>query len=582
MTRIIDKVSYPEDVKALTLAEMEELAADIRELLINKVSKVGGHFGPNLGVVELTIALHKVFHSPIDKLIWDVSHQSYVHKILTGRKQGFMDGHFHDITPYTDQEESEHDFFTVGHTSTAIALAEGLAKARDMKNETGNIIAIVGDGSMSGGLAFEGLNNAAELGSNLIVILNDNEMSIAKNYGGLYPHLAELRATNGQAENNMFKALGFDYHYLEEGHNLSALIDLFESVKDTNHPVLLHVHTEKGHGVDFAVENKQGNHWRAPFDAATGQPFHQAAVKTTFESTIIDFLESEIEAGQPVLAMNAAIPGAFGLGRLEAKYPEHYWDSGIAEQHSISMATGFAANGARPYIFHSATFLQRAYDQISHDLAINKVPAVLIVRGSTITSSDRTHQGTFEHAMLASIPNVIYLAPANISELKAMLRFASRQTENPVILSIPAQQDMEEQEVNENFEQPTYDIVQKGSKVAILGLGGFLALAKAAAAELEKSNIHPTLINPRFIASLDEKTLEGLKAEHDVLVTLEDGSVDGGFGQRVAAFLGSSDLKVLVRGAKREFTEVVPKEELYNRYRLNPEQIAADILAVLN
>lgn len=581
MTTILDKINNPSDVKQLSLSELDELAADIRELLVNKVSKVGGHFGPNLGVVEMTIALHRVFNSPVDKIVWDVSHQSYPHKILTGRKQGFVDGHFHDITPYTDQEESEHDFFTIGHTSTSIALAEGLAKARDLKGEDGNVIAIIGDGSMSGGLAFEGLNNAAELNSNLIVILNDNEMSIAKNYGGLYPHLEELRATNGQASNNLFKAFGFDYHYLENGHSIADLIGLFEEVKDANHPVLLHIHTEKGHGVDWALVDKQTNHWRSPFNVETGEPLKQSPAKPSFESTIVDFLEEEIEAGKPVLAMNAAIPGAFGLGRIEAKYPEHYWDSGIAEQHNISMATGFATAGARPYIFHSATFLQRAYDQISHDLAINKVPAVLIVRGSTITNSDRTHQGTFERAMLATIPNLIYLAPAHVAELKEMLRFASQQTENPVVISIPAQQDMENQHVKKEFAIPNYDIVKKGSRVAILGLGGFLALGKEVAAELEKSGIIATIINPRFIASLDEKTLESLKDNHELVVTLEDGSIDGGFGQRIAGFFGPTEVKVLVKGSLREFTEVVPQAELYDRYRLNKEQIVADILDIL-
>lgn len=578
---VLDKVNNPSDVKKLSFSELEDLANDIRELLVNKVSKVGGHFGPNLGVVEMTIALHKVFNSPVDKIVWDVSHQSYPHKILTGRKQGFVDGHFHDITPYTDQEESEHDFFTIGHTSTSIALAEGLAKARDIKGEKGNIIAVIGDGSMSGGLAFEGLNNAAELNSNLIVILNDNEMSIAKNYGGLYPHLAELRATNGQANNNLFKDFGFDYHYLENGHSIADLIGLFEEVKDANHPVLLHIHTEKGHGVDWALKDKQTNHWRSPFDIETGEPLRPSLAKPTFESTIVDFLEEEIEAGKPVLAMNAAIPGAFGLGRIEAKYPDHYWDSGIAEQHNISMATGFATAGAKPYIFHSATFLQRAYDQISHDLAINKVPAVLIVRGSTITNSDRTHQGTFERAMLATIPNLIYLAPAHVAELKEMLRFASQQTENPVVISIPAQQDMEKQYVKKEFVTPNYDIVQKGSRVAILGLGGFLQLGKEVAAELEKSGITPTVINPRFISSLDERTLENLKTNHELVVTLEDGSVDGGFGQRIAGFFGPTEVKVLVKGSLREFTEVVPQAELYDRYRLNKEQIVADILDIL-
>lgn len=434
---------------------------------------------------------------------------------------------------------------------------------------------------MSGGLAFEGLNNAAELNSNLIVILNDNEMSIAKNYGGLYPHLADLRSSNGAASNNLFKALGFDYHYLENGNNLSDLIALFEKVKDSNHPVFLHIHTEKGHGVDFAVENKQANHWRSPFNAETGQPLNPGKNQATYETTILDFLEGQLQEEQPILVMNAAIPGAFGLGRIEEKYPEHYWDSGIAEQQSISMATGFATAGAKPYIFHSATFLQRAYDQISHDLAINKVPAVLIVRGGTITDSDRTHQGTFEHAMIASIPNLIYLTPANVSELQAMLQFASQEKEKTVVISIPAQQDMEEYSVLEEFDKPAYDVVKRGTKVALLGLGGFYHLAAQVASELEKTGLTPTLINPRFIADLDEKTLADLVKDHQVVMTLEDGSVDGGFGQRVAAFYGPTDMKVLVKGALREFTEVVPREELYDRYRLQVNQIVEDILRLV-
>lgn len=580
MSRIINRVNQPEDIKQLSNEELVELAQDIRNLIVNKVSQVGGHFGPNLGVVELTIALHKVFNSPIDKFVWDVSHQSYPHKILTGRKHGFLEGHFHDITPYTDQEESEHDFFTIGHTSTSVALAEGMAKARDLKNETGNIVAIIGDGSLSGGLAFEALNNAAELKSNLIVIVNDNEMSIAKNYGGLYPHLAELRETNGQAENNLFKAFGFEYHYLENGNTISDIIPLLESVKDSNHPVLLHIHTEKGHGVPFALENKQMNHWRSPFDAKTGEALNQGGRKVTFESTIIDFLEEEIEKGEPVLAMNAAIPGAFGLGRIEERYPEHYWDSGIAEQHNLAMATGFATNGAKPYVFQSATFLQRAYDQLSHDVAINDVPVVIIVRGSTITNSDRTHQGTFERSMIASIPRLNYLSPANLGELKAMLRFAS-QSKHPVVISIPAQQDMTDEPVEENFEIPQYDFVTEGSRVAILGLGGLLQLGKEVVDALAQTNIYASLVNPRFISDLDTETLEQLKEKHEVVVTLEDGSIDGGFGQRVAGYYAPSSMRVLVKGSQREFTEVVPKTELYDRYRLNVEQIVADILETL-
>ncbi|MGN8981140.1 1-deoxy-D-xylulose-5-phosphate synthase [Enterococcus villorum] len=578
---ILEKINVPQDVKRLTMDELTLLAEEMRQLILEKNSAIGGHVGPNLGVIELTIAFHYVFDSPQDKIVWDVSHQSYGHKLLTGRKHGFTSGHYHEISGYSNQHESEHDFFTVGHTSTSISLAVGLAKARDLKKETGNILAFIGDGSLSGGLAFEGLNNGGALQSNLIVLVNDNEMSIDENQGSLYQHLAELRKSNGTSKHNFFKAMGFDYRYVADGNDLAQVIRTFEEVKDSDHPIVLHVHTEKGRGYEPAVKNKMKYHWHVPFDLSTGE-VKKATSAENFNQIIMNYLDEKTKNNaDPIVAINAAIPGMFGLKEYQKKHPDHYFDVGIAEQHSITFASALASQGVRPVVFHSSVFLQRAYDQLSHDLAINENPAVLLIGGASISASDRTHQGTFDIPYLSSIPNIKYLAPATKEDMLSMLDWALSQKDSTVAIRIPAHGVFSGKAIAKDYHLPRYQVINEGSKVAILALGGFLELGKKTVKEFADQKIQVTLINPGTITELDTNTLEKLKEQHQVILTLEDGSLSGGFGEKISRYYGSSSMKVLNFGAQKEFTDSISTQELYKRYHLTPQQIVEDTQAIL-
>lgn len=578
---VLDKVNSPADLKKLTDEELKDLAGDIRQALLYKVSQVGGHVGPNLGVTEMTIALHKVFNSPIDKFIWDVSHQTYPHKLITGRKQGFEDGHFHDITPYTNPHESEHDFFTVGHTSTSVANALGFAKARDLQGLSGNVIAIIGDGSLSGGLALEALNNAGQFSSNLIIILNDNQMSIAENHGGLYQHLEALRESSGHAQNNIFKAFGLDYRYLEEGNDIQALIHLFEEVKDINHPIVLHIRTIKGLGYEPALLNKEAWHWHVPFDLVTGKSTTQASNKETYNTIILDFLDRKMQENEPVLAINAAVPGLFNLKYFASKYPENYWDAGIAEQFTITFGGAAALAGAKSFIFHNSTFAQRAFDQFVHDLAINKEPAVVFIKGDSINSGDQTHQGDFAKGWLTNIPNLIFLAPSSKEELKNMLEWSMTQKEGPIIIDLPEHGLISRPSVLTDFSKANYQLISQGEKVALFGLGGMLDHVQKVAACLQKMGIAATVVNPIFASTLDSEFLSALAENHQLIATFEDGVLDGGFGQKIASFYGNQSIKVLNFGAAKEFNDEVPIDKLYERYHLVPEKAAEKILETL-
>ncbi|HFK9612823.1 TPA: 1-deoxy-D-xylulose-5-phosphate synthase [Enterococcus faecium] len=579
---VLDAINSPADVKKLSVEEMKQLAEEMRQKILQKDSDVGGHVGPNLGVVELTIAFHYVFDSPKDKIVWDVSHQSYGHKLLTGRKNGFEKGHYREVSGYSNQHESKHDYFTVGHTSTSISLATGLAKARDLKRESGNVVAFIGDGSLSGGLAFEGLNNGGVLQSNLIVLVNDNEMSIDENHGSLYKNLAELRQTNGKSSNNLFKAMGFDYRYVDNGNDLETVIRLFEEVKDIDHPIVLHVHTEKGRGYQPAIDNKMKYHWHVPFDLSTGEA-KQVTSGETFNMIIMDYLDKKMQTSTaPIAAVNAAIPGAFGLKTFQEKHPDHYFDVGIAEQHSITFASALASQGVRPVVFQSSTFLQRAYDQLSHDLAINENPVIILVGGGTISASDRTHQGTFDIPYLSSIPNINYLAPATKEDMISMLDWAFEQTAQPVAIRIPTHGVEHGTAIANDYSIPAYQTVNNGGKVAILALGGFLELGKETVKAFRKKGIEATLINPGTITENDVETLDKLKETHELVITLEDGSLSGGFGENISRYYGDSSMNVLNFGAEKEFTDSVPVGQLYERYHLTPKQIVEDSLRVLN
>ncbi|MBW3349634.1 1-deoxy-D-xylulose-5-phosphate synthase [Limosilactobacillus reuteri] len=582
---LLNEVNEPSDIKDMSLDELKQLATEMRQLVLERDAKIGGHVGPNLGVMELTIAFHYVFDSPHDKVIWDVSHQSYAHKMLTGRKLGFLDpDHYEDITGFTSPEESAHDFFEIGHTSTSIALAVGMAQARDlMKPQShNNVMAVIGDGSLSGGLAFEGLNNAAKLNSNLIILVNDNQMSIDENQGGLYKGLKELRDTNGESPNNIFKFMGLDYKYVADGNDLQTMIDTFKEIKDIDHPIVLHVNTLKGKGYEPAVEEKMKYHWRTSFDLKTGED----KVKVSGESysdAVLAELDKQIAADKPVVAINAGIPGAFDLGKFKTKHPDRYYDVGIAEQDSITTAVAMAQAGARPVVFQNSTFLQRAYDQLIHDMALNDAPVVMIVRGGSISESSATHQGTFDISMISDLPNIEYLAPTNVEEMISMLRWAINQTDEPVVIRQPEKPLLHGTPTQDDYSTIKYDIAHRGSEVAIMAVGDFWELGEKVRKELQdKLNIDATLINPKSVTGIDSDVLHHLAENHDVVVTLEDGVLSGGFGETIARYYGPKGMKVLNFGAPREFADNVPTEVLYEWYHLTPKQIVDDIEQVIH
>ena len=576
----LDSVNSPQDVKKLTTEELEALAGEIRGAILNCDSKVGGHVGPNLGIVETTIALHYVFDSPRDKIVYDVSHQSYPHKILTGRKEGFTtDEGMSKISGYTNPDESEHDFFKVGHTSTSVSLACGLAKARDLKGEKHNVIAVIGDGSLSGGEALEGLSNAAVLGSNIIVIVNDNEMSIAENHGGLYTNLRLLRETEGRAECNMFKALGFDYRYVGEGNSVSRMIDVLREVKDAAKPTLIHVRTLKGKGYKFAEENKEKWHWNVPFDIASGESKVDMSGEN-YNDITFDFLNEKIKKDKDVVILTAGTPGAFSLTpERRRQLGQNYVDVGIAEEHAVAMASALAKGGCKPVFCVWSSFVQRTYDQLSQDLAINNNPAVILVFAGAISGMDVTHLGSFDIPLISNIPNIVCLAPADKEEYLAMLNWGLEQREHPVVIRVPLEVSSAALPVERDYGALNrYQVVRRGSGVAVLALGSFFGLGRQVVDGLKEHGIDATLINPRYYSGLDRDVLEGLKQDHKIVVTLENGELDGGFGEKIARFYGPTSVKVLNFGADKEFTDRVPVEELYKRYRLTPEQIIAEIL----
>ncbi len=583
---ILDKIASPNDLKGLTVDEMEMLADEIRQGILNRVDKIGGHLGPDLGIAEATIALHYVFNSPKDKIVFDVSHQIYPHKMLTNRKQGFFDNErLLEITGYSCPNESEHDLFTIGHTSTSISLATGLAKARDLKKENYNVIALIGDGSLSGGEALEGLNNASVLNSNFIIILNDNEMSIAQNQGGIYKNLAELRKTEGKRENNFFKTMGFDYLYVEKGNDINSLIEAFKKVKDTLKPTVVHIHTLKGKGYAPAESNKERYHWQLPNFIENDKNPSQSCICESYEKITTDFILDKKSKNEPVAAITAATPGAHGFSvEFRDKLKENYTDVAIAEEHAIAYASGLAKGGAKPVLALLSSFVQRTYDQISQDLALNNSPATVLIFWGAISAADCTHLGVFDIPLISNIPNVVYLAPTNKEEYIAMLNYAYNQNEHSVFIRVPfgplksaGYEDKTDYSILNK-----YEMVSRGQKVAILGLGNFFELAKDVQDELKnKLNIEATLINPKFITGLDDELLQNLKKDHDVIVTLEDGILDGGFGQKIASYYGSSDMKVLNFGAKKEFTDRDSLDELYQRYHLTKELIVEDIKEIL-
>lgn len=577
----IEKINGPEDVKKLNIEEMTALAEEMRHALLKRASIHGGHFGPNFGMVEAIIALHYVFESPKDKMVFDVSHQTYPHKMLTGRKDAYLyEEHYDDVTGYSCPQESEHDHFTIGHTSTSVSLACGLAKARDLRGESANVIAIIGDGSLSGGEAIEGMDFAAELDSNMIIVVNDNDMSIAENHGGLYSNLKLLRETNGQAECNLFKAMGLDYVYVDHGNDLRELIGAFKQVKDSKKPVVVHINTLKGKGYKPAEEHKEEWHWHLPFDIETGKS-HFPEVED-YSSVTCEYLIEKMKKDPTVVAITSGTPTILGFTQEKRKQAgRQFVDVGIAEETAVALASGIAKGGGKPVYGVYSSFIQRTYDQISQDLCIDGNPATIVVyTGSVFGMTDVTHLGLQDIPMLSNIPGLVYLAPATKEEYLSMLDWSVEQKEMPVAIKLPGGDMISDgREVTKDWSQlNTYEVTEKGSKIALIGLGTFYSLALQTAEMLEKKGIHATVINPYYITGLDKGLLEKLKADHDTVVTLEDGILNGGFGEKIARFYGSSDMKVYNYGLKKEFLDRYDVNEVLKENHLTAEQIVNDVL----
>ena len=581
----IEKINQPTDVKNLNSEQLHILADEMRQALLQKLSKHGGHFGPNLGMVEATIALHYVFNSPTDKIVYDVSHQSYPHKMLTGRKDAFLyEDKYDDVSGYSNPDESDHDFFTIGHTSTSVSLACGLAKGRDLKGDRENIIAVIGDGSLSGGEALEGLDFASELNSNLIIVVNDNDMSIAENHGGLYKNLKQLRDTDGKSECNLFKSMGLDYVFVKDGNDIDSLITAFEQVKDSTYPVVVHICTQKGKGYKIAEENKENWHYCGPFNLETGKSDMSQDGGEDYSSMTADILLKKMKEDKTVVGITSATPTVFGFTEDKRKEAgSQFVDVGIAEETAVALASGIAKNGKPVYGVYS-TFIQRTYDQLSQDLCINNSPATLLVYWASVYGmNDVTHLGIYDIPMMSNIPNLVYLAPTTKEEYLAMLDWSIEQNDHPVAIRVPISVVSDGKKVTKDFSKLNeYEVTQNGSKIAIVALGSFYSVGAKTAEIIEnKTGVKPTLINPIYITGTDDKLLEQLKENHDVVITVEDGILDGGFGEKIARFYGNSDVKVLNYGLKKEFIDRYNAEEIVKANRLTPEQIAEDVCGII-
>ncbi|MCI8272942.1 MAG: 1-deoxy-D-xylulose-5-phosphate synthase [Clostridia bacterium] len=584
----LEKINSPKDIKNLKIEELNQLSEEIRKALMNRLTKMGGHFGPNFGIVETIIAMHYVFESPKDKFVFDVSHQTYTHKMLTGRKNGYLyEEQFKEVSGYTNPEESEHDFFNIGHTSTSISLASGLAKARDLKGDNENIIAVIGDGSLSGGEAFEGLNYVgSELGSNFIIVVNDNQQSIAENHGGIYKNLEELRKTNGTAENNLFKAMGLDYIYENEGNNIEKMIKTFEKVKNINHPIVIHINTKKGKGFKLAEENREIWHWCMPFDEKTGKSTINFGDEEDYATLTADLLLEKMKKDKTVVAVTPAMPTTIGFNIEKRKQAgSQFVDVGIAEEHAIALISGIARNGAKPILGTNATFIQRTYDQISQDLCINNNPATIVLNYTSVAGlNDVTHLGIFTISAFSHIPNLVILAPTNKNEYMSMLDWSIEQNKYPVMILMPGNGVIKDERIADkdysNINK--YKIEVHGERVAIIAAGDFYQIGeKVLEVVKEKLGFTPTLINPRYLTGLDNTMLEELKEKHKIVITLEDGLLDGGFGTNISSYYGTADMKVKNYGLKKEFIDRYDIDDILKENCLTPEQILKDIEQML-
>lgn len=591
---LLTQTTTPEDVKALNRAELPQICSEIRHAILESSAAVGGHVAPNLGVVELTVALHRVFNSPTDKIVFDVSHQTYAHKALTGRAYTYIDPErFGEASGFANPDESEHDLFAMGHTSTSISLGCGLAHARDLAGDTYNVITVIGDGSLSGGLAFEGFNNAAELDSNLIIVVNDNDQSIAENHGGLYRNLAELRASNGTCERNVFRAMGLDYRYLDVGNDVLALVDALQELRDIDHPIVLHVSTAKGKGFEPAQSDPERWHHVGPFDMATGRklcPGHPSEpAPRTYADITGEALSAAIERDPQVVGITAATPYIMGFTpELRAAAGKQFVDVGIAEEHAVTFATALARSGAKPVFGVYGTFLQRAYDELWHDLCLNDAPATILVFGASIFgTTSETHLSFFDISMLGGLPNMRYLAPACMEEYLSMLSWSLDHREHPAAIRVPgiglvSRPDLAPAE-DTDYSVARYNVVRQGRDVAVLALGDFFELGERVANRLAAEyGIEATLVNPRFATELDREFLDSLAVEHRVVVTLEDGILDGGWGERVACYLACTPLRARTFGIAKGFPDRYDPNELLAQNGMTIENMAAEAVRLLN
>lgn len=584
----LSEIKSPVDIRKMSLPELTQLAAEMRSALLEKLSAHGGHIGPNLGMVEAIIALHYVFDTPRDKVVFDVSHQTYPHKMLTGRMNAFIDpAKYDEVTGYTNPSESPYDLYSLGHTSSAVALAAGIAKARDLQGGKENVIAVIGDGSLSGGIAFEGLDYGATLGTNFIVLVNDNQMSIAENHGGIYADLRLLRHSNGTAEPNLFRAMGYGYRYVNYGNDLKSLIDMFRSVKDIDHPVVVHINTMKGMGLPVAEANKEEFHYGGPFDLKTGTPLHEDNPKDEPEDYSDVFAKGmlrRMKENDKIVTITAGTPGVLGFDRARRKEAgKQFIDVGIAEQAAVDVASGLAKGGMRPVVGFVSSFLQRAYDQFSQDIALNKQPATFVVfYGTMFGMNDETHLGFFDISLLSNIPDLLYLAPTCKEEFEAMLEWSIKQKELAVVIRTPGAIATTNPAIKflDNYSIPKYDIVKQGENVALIGAGSMFTFMEQAADNLSSQRINVTLINPRNLSTLDNATLDTLK-DYKVVVTAEDGIIDGGYGQKVASYLGEAPVKVVNLGLPKQFLNRYNYSELQEKCGLTPDQIAHAVLDAL-
>ncbi len=582
--KLLKNIQGPSDVKKLSESELIELAAEIREALFNRTTKIGGHFGPNFGAVELTIALHYVFESPIDQFVFDVAHQTYPHKMLTGRAVAYYDdAHFGDVCGFTHPDESEHDMFYIGHTSTSVSLATGLAKGRDVTGKKGNVVAIIGDGSLSGGEALEGIDYAGEMDTNLIIVVNDNEQSIAENHGGLYKNLEELRKSAGTCENNLFRAMGLDYKYVEEGNDIQTLIKAFSEVKDIDHPIVVHVHTQKGKGYPPAEKDKEEWHYAIPFNRETGEKYGDDG--ESYSDIFADYMLEKIKKDDSVVCVTAAIPGVAGLTEVvRGLMGKNYVDVGIAEEQAVAMCSGIAKNGGKPVFVTNATFAQRVYDQVTQDVGLNSSAVTIVLFSASIFGmGDATHIGISAMDMFTNVPGIVYLSPTNREEFMAMLDYSLEQNDHPTIIAVPCDGvNAAEYEVAKSYgEFNKYQVCEKGEKVAVLALGDFFNIGRKAATLIEeKTGTKATLVNPRYASGVDTALLDELIKNHDTIVTLEDGILEGGFGQKIASYLGGKNVRVLNFGLEKRYYDGISTDEVLKMNRLTPEQICEEATTI--